>query len=128
MTARSLLLGSLLAISMSCDDHVLGVVEVQTDYPCDWAGVQQFFDEGQCVVCHNGSTAFDMAALINSELTGDPGIDPLVVPGDAAASALWLAVTWEDATVDPMPPTASEPLPASQVEHIRCWIDDGAPL
>ncbi len=121
-----------LLVAGACDDTVF--------VPCgeltpDWAGVQCTLNT-HCISCHSNThdnppvqftvLPHDLQADLYAE-TGE-----LVVPGDPAASALWRAVSGD---LDPeldiwgiMPWGAEQPLPESEIGHIRTWIEDGAPL
>ena len=76
-----------------------------------------------CLACHNERAAqgeFDLnsyAALLRG---GENG--PVIEPGDAESSSLFLLIEAEEM------PQESEPLTAQQQEWIRKWIDIGAPL
>ena len=76
-----------------------------------------------CLACHNARAAegeFDLnsyAALLRG---GENG--PVIEPGDAESSSLFLLIEAEEM------PQESEPLTAQQQEWIRKWIDIGAPL
>ncbi|WAC21857.1 PSD1 and planctomycete cytochrome C domain-containing protein [Luteolibacter sp. SL250] len=81
---------------------------------------------GNCYDCHGeekqkGGLRMDNLGYI---LQGGEG-GPAVVPGDAMASHLYKAVTYEDKDLQ-MPPKDKK-LPDSQIEDIRKWIDMGAP-
>ena len=81
----------------------------------------------RCYSCHgslkqNSSLRLDTAsALIRG---GDSG--PAVTPGKSGSSLMIEAVTGDLATCR-MPPEG-EPLTARQVDLLRRWIDQGAPL
>ncbi len=79
-----------------------------------------------CYDCHGeekqkGGLRMDNLGYI---LQGGEG-GPAVVPGDAMASHLYKAVSYQDKDLQ-MPPKDKK-LPDSQIEDIRKWIDMGAP-
>jgi mono/diheme cytochrome c family protein len=79
-----------------------------------------------CYDCHGpdkqkGGLRMDNLGYL---LQGGEG-GPALVPGDAMASHIYKAVTYEDKDLQ-MPPKDKK-LPDSQIEDIRKWIDMGAP-
>ena len=79
-----------------------------------------------CYECHGekkqkGDLRLDNISYI---LTGGE-LGPAVVPGDAMASHLYKAVSYEDKDLQ-MPPKDKK-LPDSQIEDLKKWIDMGAP-
>ena len=52
------------------------------------------------------------------------GRGPLVEPGDAAASELYVVLVSDD--IDIMMPQGANPLPDAQIDTVRDWIDNGA--
>ncbi len=81
---------------------------------------------GNCYDCHGekkqkGGLRLDNLGYIISG--GESG--PAIVPGDAMASHLFKAISYEDKDLQ-MPPKDKK-LPASQIEDLRKWIDMGAP-
>src|SRR5262245_8665916 len=92
----------------------------------------------RCVICHSpGGEADDegipqdlRAASAFDDLVNQPSVQQsnlvLVVPGDAAASLLYLKVSQDNPPVgDPMPSGVMRLSPA-QIELIRAWIEEGA--
>jgi hypothetical protein len=77
-----------------------------------------------CFKCHGGDSTSaglridSLAALLAG---GDSG--PAIIPGDSAGSLLIQAVRRHE-DVSAMPP--DRPLPASQIEHLARWVDEGA--
>jgi hypothetical protein len=99
----------------------------------DAAGVKLFEEKvgpilsARCFKCHGPEAPKPKAALRldNREAAlkgGDGG--PALVPGKPEQSALFKAVTWEDADLQ-MPP--KEKMPAGEIEALRQWIALGAP-
>src|SRR6218665_2831268 len=99
----------------------------------DEAQAMQFFEAKirpvlaeSCYECHGekkqkGGLRLDNLGYILSG--GESG--PAVVPGDAMASHLYKAVTYEDKDLQ-MPPKDKK-LPDSKIEDLKKWIDMGAP-
>ena len=81
-------------------------------YDADWEGVQAFFAD-HCDSCHPSTSGIDLR----------DSIDTFVVPGDADASRLWIAVSGQSLSTM-MPPTGR--LPQATIEHVETWILDGA--
>jgi hypothetical protein len=77
----------------------------------------QFYIEG----AFTASDAQVRAALENKNARNG---NPFIVPGNAAASELYVVLTSEDPTVI-MPPVGG-PLPSEQLALIESWINDGA--
>ncbi|MGI9474054.1 MAG: DUF1549 domain-containing protein, partial [Rubripirellula sp.] len=78
-----------------------------------------------CYECHSVESGDSRGGLLVDTRVGllqggDAG--PAVVPGNAEASVLWEAITWEGYE---MPP--SEKMPASVIANFKQWIDMGAP-
>jgi hypothetical protein len=87
-------------------------------------------DPGGGLILDRGDARSDMVGVAPSF---SPALD-LVIPGDPGHSVLWRKLTGELAADGsegaPMPvrdaPTWT-PLPADQLEIVRCWIASGAP-
>lgn len=81
----------------------------------------------RCLRCHGGAdrvkAGLDLATRASMLRGGDSG--PAIVPGDAAASLLLQAVSYDDPDLA-MPP--DEPLPAEIVADFERWITSGAPV
>ena len=127
---------ALLALGLAlsgCDDHVLGEPLIDDTgtgsgsmYAADWDGVQAFF-EVRCDACHGPGNDFDLRAVIENELaSADPSTNFYVVPGDSDSSVLWRSID-QSGTAVPMP-LGTPRLDEGEFEHIRAWIDAGAPL
>jgi hypothetical protein len=83
--------------------------------------------EKHCCSCHgttrsSGGLRLDTAASIKKGGIGGP----VVIPGDSTRSPLIAAVTASEGE-PPRMPARGEPLTAAAIEHLRSWIDDGAP-
>jgi cytochrome c553 len=79
----------------------------------------------RCWACH-AQTAMGGLRLDSREAMEKGGKSgPALVPGNSARSRLFQAVSRAAKDVLPMPPGPS--LPASEVEALRKWIDEGAP-
>lgn len=114
---------------------ILGLMAVPAALPAavDEAEAMKFFETKirpvlaeSCYDCHGpekqkGGLRMDNLGYI---LQGGEG-GPALVPGDAMASHLFKAVSYEDKDLQ-MPPKDKK-LPDSQIEDIRKWIDMGAP-
>ncbi len=83
----------------------------------------------KCFVCHGGSELklgeLDLTTR-EAMQAGGASKRPALSPGDAEASMLYRAVTWEDAKLQ-MPPKENDRLTQEQVWKIRDWINAGAP-
>ncbi len=78
----------------------------------------------KCFVCHNPnkqSGGLDMTNHTNLMQGGSSG--PVIEPGDAEASYLYMLVTH---TEEPYMPPESPRLPDALLEMLRAWIDGGA--
>ncbi|MBI3461765.1 MAG: PSD1 domain-containing protein [Planctomycetes bacterium] len=88
--------------------------------------IQPLFKKA-CLGCHGEGDAlesnFDMRTRDALLAGGDLG--KALVPGNAEASPLYQAVTWEGDL--PMPPQERNRLTAAEVAAIRDWINAGAP-
>ncbi|MEM6779638.1 MAG: PSD1 and planctomycete cytochrome C domain-containing protein [Planctomycetota bacterium] len=78
-----------------------------------------------CYECHSVESGDSRAGLLVDTRQGllqggDSG--PAIVPGDAAESVLWEAITWDGYR---MPP--SEKMPATVIADFKRWLDMGAP-
>jgi len=78
-----------------------------------------------CYECHSVESGDSRNGLLVDTRMGllqggDAG--PAIVPGDAEASLLWEAITWDGYE---MPP--SKKMPASVIANFKKWIDMGAP-
>lgn len=135
MPFRSL---ALCALALAgCDDHLLGRPTddaVPSAYTCDWEGVQAFF-QSYCDACHTtsssgsvGSGGFDLRVEIEADLADDDhGNNAYVIPGNPGDSVLWQSLAGTGTAIL-MPLGYSEPLDDAIIEHVRCWIAEGAPL
>lgn len=81
--------------------------------------------ENRCTSCHGSENQKSGLRLDHKEaamLGGDYG--KAIVPGDSAASPLYLAVAGLDPDLE-MPPSGDR-LPAEEIELLKQWIDQGA--
>jgi len=118
-----------LLLLVACDDTVL--------IPCgsftpDWHGVNCTL-QVHCISCHGD--VHDNPPVQFTVLPGDlitdinEGRGELVVPGEPGQSRLWRVLSGE---IDPvldyklMPLGTLDPLPDSQIDHVREWIETGA--
>jgi hypothetical protein len=78
-----------------------------------------------CYECHSTSTEASGGLTLDArsgwQTGGDSG--PAIVPGDAAASRLYRAISYEDPVLE-MPPDGM--LPKQVIEDFKLWIDAGA--
>ena len=79
-------------------------VAVKT-YEPTWDGVQELFED-HCDSCHPATNGLDLRA----------GIDAYVVPGDSAASDLWISVSGQSLSTM-MPPSGI--LDPASVAHVQ---------
>ena len=85
----------------------------------------------RCLACHGEDAkglkgGLDLTTRAAAQKGGDSG-KPALIPGKAAESPLYRAVTRSDSDFAAMPPKATDKLPAEDVAAIRAWIDGGAP-
>lgn len=84
----------------------------------------------KCLACHGQSPSVLMGGLDlttqASAYQGGQSGRPAVVPGNADASLLYLALSGDGGT-QAMPPKETDRLSPAQVEHVRNWIALGAP-
>lgn len=83
--------------------------------------------EAKCMACHDTEHrkgGFSLATRADA-LGGGRSGDAAIVAKDANASALILAIE-RDGDDEPSMPKGKPPLPASDVEVLRRWIDEGA--
>ena len=84
----------------------------------------------KCLACHGDPAKelkgdFDVRSWEGLETGGESG-KSAVIPGDAAHSPMFLAVTREDPDFA-MPPKENDKLTDTQMELLKSWIDAGAP-
>ncbi|QYJ74976.1 c-type cytochrome domain-containing protein [Shewanella sp. FJAT-52076] len=93
--------------------------------------------QGSCFGCHVAGEGAQNAGLIlssHSSMMAGTKMGPVIVPGSAASSTLYLVISHN---VDPkiqMPPHHSDkmaqgegkPLSQEQIDTIKLWIDQGA--
>jgi hypothetical protein len=128
MQSRDLLVALLFAAG--CDDTAF--------VPCgeltaDWHGVQCTLNT-HCVSCHSEPHTSPpvLYTVLPDDLIRDvvDGKGSLVVPGSPDESKLWRTLSGElDPELDQwgiMPWGYREPLPLSQIDHVRAWIEAGA--
>ena len=90
--------------------------------------------EAHCISCHSEEhSSPPIVTVLPEDLYRDvlEGNGELVVPGDPAASKFWRVISGELAEGDvwgTMPWLAGETLPAESVDHVRRWIEAGAPI
>ncbi len=121
---------SLLVGVLGADDKKgpdLSKLPAATAGPIDFAGDIRPILAEKCVSCHGaakqrGGFRIDTAAELLKG--GDSG--PVLKPGDAKASRLFLLVAGLDAEVKAMPPPPKAPLSAAEIGKLRAWIDQGA--
>ncbi|MEM8734379.1 MAG: PSD1 and planctomycete cytochrome C domain-containing protein, partial [Planctomycetota bacterium] len=82
----------------------------------------------KCLGCHGADTddlkgEFDVRSL-EALLKGGESEEPGLVPGNAADSPIYQAVTWDGLE---MPPKENDRLTEEQCEMVRRWIEAGAP-
>jgi hypothetical protein len=114
---------------VGCDDSTFPVV--------DGTGADATFDDvlavfaSDCLACHSAALAFgglDLETAPCRDLVGVPSQgdgQPLVVPGDAAASVLWTKLGVAPPFGEPMPPPFGG-LPEPVTGLVAEWIDAGA--
>ncbi len=85
----------------------------------------------KCLPCHGENRddikgGLDLTDLTKTNRTGDSN-EKVIIPGDAAHSPIYLAVTRHDSTWSAMPPKEADRLTNEQVAWVKLWIDQGAP-
>ncbi|MEQ1859521.1 MAG: PSD1 and planctomycete cytochrome C domain-containing protein [Chthoniobacteraceae bacterium] len=105
--------------------------------PVDQAAAEKLFTlkvlpllKDKCFACH-GDDPKKIKGELNMHtreglLNGGETSDKVLVPGNAKASDMFIAVTWADKDME-MPPKENDRLKPEQVELVRAWIDAGAP-
>jgi mono/diheme cytochrome c family protein len=86
--------------------------------------------KAKCFACHGDDPKKikgDLNMLTREALLrGGDNLTNVLVPGNSKASAMFVAITWEDKELE-MPPKENDRLTKEQVELVRTWIDAGAP-
>jgi hypothetical protein len=120
----------ILALTM----QLMGCGQSTLSYSSD---VQPIFEE-HCIECHSrsgeGIAASGFSVQDYDSVMKGTDLGPVVVPGSAISSTLYLVVAQKTAPEIHMPPHHSEawaegrgvPLSEDQVEIIQAWIDQGA--
>lgn len=84
----------------------------------------------KCFSCHGSDPEKIKGELVlltrDAMLKGGEHSDKVLVPGNAQASDLYLAVTWENEDLE-MPPKENDRLTQEQTWFVRDWINGGAP-
>jgi len=112
------------ASGVACANRAARTAHPSASSAASYTQVEAIFRES-CEHCHNADKAKGGLLMDSYEalLAGGEHGNP-VVAGQSASSRL---VQMLDGTVTPRMPYKEDPLPASQVEVIRRWIDAGAP-
>lgn len=120
---RVLAMLSLLVLG-GCDDTVFATRGL--GYEPTWLGMQVFMND-HCVECHPSVTDPDWPEDLEADVLD--GTELYVVPGIPEESLLWRIVS-EEARREGDPPLMplGRRLTPPEVEHVRVWIEDGAPL
>ena len=86
--------------------------------------------KSKCFACHGEDPKKikgDLNMLTREGLLkGGENSDKVLVPGDAKASDMFVAVTWSNKDLE-MPPKENDRLTKEQIELVRAWISAGAP-
>ena len=95
-------------------------------YTEDWQGVLDLLDD-RCAGCHGGPGAdLKFPERLEDDLASAEGA--YVVPYAPEASTLWRVLSGELESGDFAPmPWGSGPLKSRFVDHVRLWIEAGAP-
>lgn len=112
------------ACAAACASRTARVTGASTSTVVSYNQVHEVFRES-CEHCHNADRAKGGLLMESYEtlLAGGEHGSPIVA-GQSASSRL---VQMLEGTIKPRMPYKEDPLPASQVELIRRWIDAGAP-
>ena len=100
--------------------------KTELKYSVDWLGVLDLLDD-RCAGCHGGPGAdLKFPQLLEEDLASLNG--DYVVPFDPAESTLWrvLSGELEAGDFDAMP-WGQGPIKNRFVDHVRQWIEAGAP-
>lgn len=119
---RALIAAVLLA---GCDDTVFKSQEV--GYEPDWLGVQIFMVD-HCTQCHPSIAEPEWPEALEEDILS--GEHDYVTPGSPEDSMIWRVISpAEQVPGDPPKmPQGTGPLPLPLTEHVREWIEMGAPL
>jgi hypothetical protein len=101
-------------------------VKTELKYTPDWTGVLDLLDD-RCAGCHGGPGAdLKFPEALEADLASLEG--RYVVPFSPESSTLWrvLSGELESGDFDAMP-WGSGPLKERFVDHVRLWIEAGAP-
>jgi hypothetical protein len=81
-----------------------------------------------CLGCHGDVAHSYGNVLLKSfeDATGQTGYEPVIVPGDSAASPLYRRIAAVHADQRMPPPESGKSLSADEIESVRRWIDGGA--
>ena len=86
--------------------------------------------KAKCFACHGDDPKKikgDLNMLTREALLkGGENLTNVLVPGNAKASQMVVAMTWENPDLE-MPPKENDRLTMEQIESVRAWIDAGAP-
>lgn len=116
---------------------LLATPSLRAAAPADHASAERLFTlkvlpllKDKCFACH-GDDPKKIKGNLNmltreGMLKGGEVSNKVLVPGNAKASDLFVAVTWEDEDLE-MPPKENDRLTMEQIELVRAWIDAGAP-
>jgi cytochrome c553 len=78
-----------------------------------------------CWACHSQTASGNLRLDSREAIHRGGKSGPVIVPGDAASSHLYQAITQMSRNLKPMPPGAS--LSQDEVTILKNWINDGAP-
>ncbi len=81
-----------------------------------------------CLACHGDPKKLEGNVLLKSfaDATGASGFEPVIIPGDAAASPLIRRVTAPHIEQRMPPPESKKQLTAQEIALLRDWINAGA--
>jgi mono/diheme cytochrome c family protein len=86
--------------------------------------------KSKCFACHGDDPKKikgDLNMLTREALLkGGENLTNVLVPGNAKASQLVVAMTWENPDLE-MPPKENDRLSKEQIELVRAWVNAGAP-
>lgn len=94
--------------------------------PVDFVSQIKPLLQGRCINCHHTGALFGDLSFENRALAMQPRKKgPVITPGLATASQLYIVLTLPEPDKKAMPPTGHR-IPAEEVELVKRWIEEGA--
>lgn len=119
-----------LTVTAVCVSSCLAIpVRSAEPIPVDFTRQVQPLLADRCFACHGPDEETrdaDLRLDLRSSVFERQAGDPLIVPGDPAASVLLQRISSKDPEVRMPPPEATRQLNSKEIDLIRQWIDQGA--